>query len=63
MSGTKKLQDFMVDEKIPRCVRDQIPIVLSGDDIVWVVGYRIANWVRRDPMAIDSIELEFARPT
>ena len=36
----KKLQDFFVDEKIPRDERDSIPIVLSGNDIVWIVGYR-----------------------
>ena len=36
----KKLQDFFVDQKVPRDQRDSIPIVLSGDDIVWVAGYR-----------------------
>lgn len=36
----KKLQDFFVDEKVPRDERDSIPIVLSGDDVVWVAGYR-----------------------
>jgi tRNA(Ile)-lysidine synthase len=36
----KKLQDFFVDEKVPRDLRDSVPVVLSGDDIVWVAGYR-----------------------
>ncbi|MBU4321434.1 MAG: tRNA lysidine(34) synthetase TilS [Nitrospinae bacterium] len=36
----KKLQDFFVDEKIPRDERDSIPIVLSGNDVVWIAGYR-----------------------
>lgn len=36
----KKLQDFFVDEKIPRDERDSIPIVVSGDNIVWIAGYR-----------------------
>jgi len=36
----KKLQDFFVDEKIPRDERDRVPLIISGDDIVWVVGYR-----------------------
>jgi len=36
----KKLQDFFVDEKIPRDERDKIPLVLSGEDIVWIAGYR-----------------------
>jgi tRNA(Ile)-lysidine synthase len=36
----KKLQDFFVDEKVPRDERDEIPIVVSGTDIVWIAGYR-----------------------
>ncbi len=36
----KKLQDFFVDEKIPRDKRCRIPIVVSGNDIIWVAGYR-----------------------
>lgn len=36
----KKLQDFFVDMKIPRDERDRVPLVISGDDIIWVVGYR-----------------------
>ncbi|OGW32892.1 MAG: hypothetical protein A2X59_03400 [Nitrospirae bacterium GWC2_42_7] len=36
----KKLQDYFVDEKVPRDERDSVPVVLSGDDIVWIAGYR-----------------------
>jgi tRNA(Ile)-lysidine synthase len=36
----KKLQDFFVDEKIPRDERDAVPVVLSGSDIVWLAGLR-----------------------
>jgi tRNA(Ile)-lysidine synthase len=36
----KKLQSYFVDEKVPRDERDRIPIVLSGNDIIWVAGYR-----------------------
>ncbi|MEW6053860.1 MAG: tRNA lysidine(34) synthetase TilS [Nitrospirota bacterium] len=36
----KKLQDFFVDMKIPRDERDRVPLVVSGEDIIWVVGYR-----------------------
>ena len=37
---TKKIQDLFVDLKVPRDERDRIPLVTSGDDIVWVAGYR-----------------------
>ncbi|PWB46301.1 MAG: tRNA lysidine(34) synthetase TilS [Candidatus Methylomirabilota bacterium] len=40
MSGRKKLQDFFVDAKVPREDRGRIPLVVSGGQIVWVVGFR-----------------------
>jgi tRNA(Ile)-lysidine synthase len=36
----KKLQDFYVDQKVPRDERNRIPLIVSGDDIIWIVGYR-----------------------
>lgn len=40
----KKLQDFLVDRKIPRETRDSLPLVVDGDDrIVWVVGQAVAE--------------------
>jgi tRNA(Ile)-lysidine synthase len=41
--GTKKLKDFFIDSKVPRAERTFVPLVVSGTDIVWVVGYRIAE--------------------
>jgi tRNA(Ile)-lysidine synthase len=43
-SGRKKLQDFLVDRKIPREMRDSLPLVVDGSDrIVWVVGQSVAE--------------------
>lgn len=41
MSGTKKLKDFFIDEKIPRGSRDSVPILVDGNSILWVIGHRI----------------------
>ena len=41
MLGRKKLKDFLIDEKVPRAVRDDIPILTDGNKVLWVVGYRI----------------------
>lgn len=41
MRGKKKLSDFMIDQKIPLNFKDQVYVLLSGEDIVWVIGYRI----------------------
>jgi len=38
---SKKLQDFLVDLKIPASAREQVPVVTSGDMIVWVAGFRM----------------------
>jgi tRNA(Ile)-lysidine synthase len=40
----KKLQDFLVDRKVPRDSRDRLPLVVDRDDrIVWVVGESVAE--------------------
>ncbi|QWR78578.1 tRNA lysidine(34) synthetase TilS [Candidatus Magnetomonas plexicatena] len=40
VGGKRKLQDFFVDEKIHRHTRDSIPLILSGQDLIWVAGLR-----------------------
>lgn len=37
--GTRKVQDLMVDAKIPRSERDHVPLVVAADgQILWVIG-------------------------
>lgn len=38
LGGSRKLQDILVDAKIPRAMRDQIPVIENGAHIVWLVG-------------------------
>lgn len=40
MTGTKKLQDLFVDEKIERSRRDSIPLLVLGPKILWILGVR-----------------------
>lgn len=41
---SRKLQDYLVDRKVPRAERDQLPLVVDGDDrIVWIVGHAVAE--------------------
>lgn len=40
-NGTKKLQNLFTDLKIPISERDNIPLLVDGDEVVWVIGYRI----------------------
>lgn len=43
LTGTKKIQDLFTDEKIPESLRDALPLVVCGDEIAWVPGYRVAR--------------------
>ena len=35
------LHDFMVNAKIPRAVRDRIPLLVNPTHMVWVAGFRL----------------------
>ncbi len=49
MTGSRKLQDYFVDEKVPRRLRDRIPVVTDADGVVlWVVGQRLAEPARAE---------------
>ena len=55
----KKLQDFLVNTGVPRSWRDQAPLVVSPRGVAWVVGWRIAHWVRVTPETQCVLRLEF----
>jgi len=41
MKHKKKLSDFMIDEKIPLNLKEEIFVIISGKNLVWVIDYRI----------------------
>lgn len=43
MKKRKKISDFLVDEKVPLNRKDSVTVIESGNEIVWVVGMRIAD--------------------
>jgi len=59
MTGRKKIKDCFIDWKVPLEERSRIPLMLSGEAIVWVVGYRISEDVRVTPETEGVVRVEF----
>jgi len=59
MSQPKKLGEFMVDAKIPRTWRQQVPLVCSPQHILWVVGWRIDERVKVTDDTKQILRLKF----
>ena len=58
MSGTRKLKEIFIDEKVPERIRDSIPILVSGEDLVWVVGYRVGERFKVRPDSTEVLRIK-----
>lgn len=47
-----KLNDFLIKERAPSYLRDDIPLITAGERIIWVVGYRVAADIAPAPDAL-----------
>lgn len=59
MNSPKKLQDFMVDIKIPRTWRDRVPLICSPNSILWIVGWRIDERMKVCPATQRILKIRF----
>ncbi len=44
MKEEKKLKDVMIDLKIPKNMRESIPVLVFRDKILWIIGYRRSGY-------------------
>lgn len=61
MGQVKKLQDFMVDARVPEPWRDRTPLVCSPQHILWVVGWRISEVAKITEATTNILKIEFRR--
>ncbi|MDE3058559.1 MAG: tRNA lysidine(34) synthetase TilS [Bacteroidota bacterium] len=57
MKREKKVSDFFVDQKVPLFRKRTIPIVTSGDAIVWVAGMRLDERFKITPQTKSALLL------
>ncbi len=60
LGGTKSLQDLLTDRKVPRGLRDSLPVVEVGGRIAWVAG--VATDERFRPNGGETVALSARRP-
>lgn len=49
MNTTKKISDFLIDIKMPLAKKQSVKVLVSGGEIAWVIGLRIAEWAKCTP--------------
>jgi tRNA(Ile)-lysidine synthase len=58
LGGSKKLQDFYVDLKIPRKDRGRVMLLCDQEKICWVMGYRLDDRVKVTPQTEQLLVVE-----
>ena len=60
MAQPKRLQDLLVDARVPRHLRGNLPIVCDREEIVWIPSVSVAESKRVTPQTIRQLHLEIA---
>jgi tRNA(Ile)-lysidine synthase len=60
MTGTKKVSDYYVDQKLNRFEKEETYLLLSGTDIVCILGHRIDDRFKVTPYTRKILTIEFS---
>jgi tRNA(Ile)-lysidine synthase len=58
-----KLNEIMINQKIPAYLRDRMPVLVGNEVIVWACGLRIDEHARVTPDTRRALRLRFVRLT
>jgi tRNA(Ile)-lysidine synthase len=58
MSSYKKISDFLIDLKLPLAKKQSVKVLVSGGEIAWVIGLRIADWAKCNPATLHSLHFK-----
>jgi len=59
MMGSKSLSDYMTDLKIDRPMRDMVPVIARGNEVLWVVGFGISALAALDGGEAVKLECKY----
>ena len=62
MNGTQKLKNYFINAKVPRSQRKYIPILVSGDHIIWIAGHRLSHISRIRSVTKRILKAEICLP-
>lgn len=62
MDGSVKLSDLFINRKIPRLARGRWPVVVAGEEILWVAGLRQSRGHAVTASTTEVLRLELIRP-
>lgn len=60
-SGKKKLKEYFIDEKVPRRLRNEIPLICAGDRVLCVCGMEIADEIKTDDHTVNCLKFIYGK--
>ena len=57
-----KLKDFLIKEKVPKHIRDTIPLLTLANKILWIVGIRRGNFFAVKDFNKEVVEVAYEQP-
>lgn len=61
VNGSMKIGDYFTNLKVPAVVRSAWPLILSGDNIIWVAGCQIAESVKINQKSRRFVQLRLEK--
>ncbi len=61
MQGVKKIQDIFVDDKVARLTRGSVPILVCGEEVLWVAGLRQSEMAKLTPGTGRTLKIEWQK--
>ena len=59
--GTKSLSAYLIDKKIPSRLRDKLPVLAVGNEVLCIAGLEISDKVRTDSTSVEAYVVEVVK--